>query len=243
MRELDDLDREEILGLIQDAVRDIFSHTGFWFRAAEDELGTEEALQLDSAAWDAGFPLQLRRLSRRVVREEREGNPTVLLSLGKDELIALLVDLANNWLTNDGVWFLTVEGKYGMALAKKINDEALKRFSFIEAKRIMRRLPISEGGGIAALEQALKFRLYARINKQEALRMGENKLVFRMNDCRVQAARKRQNLAEYPCKSAGTVEYISFARAIDPCIKVSCIACPPDPHPQEYWCAWEFELK
>ena len=130
-----------------------------------------------------------------------------------------------------------------MVLAKKLNDLDLRRFSVIEAKRIMKRLPIPEGGGIGALEQALKFRLYARINRQEALCMSEHKLVFRMNDCRVQTARKRQNLPEYPCQSAGMIEYISFAGAIDPRIETRCIACPPDPHPEEYWCAWEFELK
>ena len=45
MRELKDLDREEILGLIQDALRGLISHTGLWFRAAEDELGMDEALE------------------------------------------------------------------------------------------------------------------------------------------------------------------------------------------------------
>jgi len=130
-----------------------------------------------------------------------------------------------------------------MALAKKFNDEAWKRFTVIEAKRIMKRLQIPENSGIAALEQALKFRLYARVNKQETLHIGENKIVFRMNDCRVQSARRRAGLPEYPCKSAGMIEYPYFARAIDPHIETRCIACPPDPHPEEYWCAWEFELK
>ncbi|MBK5273963.1 MAG: hypothetical protein JJE30_02775 [Desulfuromonadales bacterium] len=29
---------------------------------------------------------------------------------------------------------------------------------------------------------------------------------------------------------------------IDPRIRTSCIACPPDVHPEDFWCAWEFEL-
>ena len=53
-----------------------------------------------------------------------------------------------------------------------------------------------------------------------------------MNDCRVQAARKRKGLADYPCKSGGLVEYRSFAETIDPRIRTSCIACPPDDHPR-----------
>ena len=243
MRELEDLDKEEILGLIQDAFRDIISHTGLWFRAAEEELGMDEALELDSAAWEVSFPIQSKRLSQRLGWGEREGVLAFLTSLGKDELITLLEDMAKNWLANDGVWFRTVEDKHGMTVAKKFNDEAWKRFTVIEAKRIMKRLQIPENGGIAALEEALRFRLYARVNKQETLHIAENKIVFRMNDCRVQSARRRAGLPEYPCQSVGVIEYPYFARAIDPRIETRCIACPPGPHPEEYWCAWEFELK
>ena len=243
MRELSDLNKEEVLGLIQDAMREIISHTGLWFRATEEALGMDEALELDAAAWGDSFPLQSRRLCQRLGWKETDGIPAFLAGLGQGELIALLEDLAKNWLGNDGIWFRTVEAKHGMALAKKINDEAWKRFTVIEARRIMKRLSIPEKGGIPALEQALKFRLYARVNKQEILRTGKDKIVFRMNDCRVQSARKRANLPEYPCQSAGMIEYPYFARAVDPRIETRCLACPPDPHPEEYWCAWEFVLK
>ena len=39
------------------------------------------------------------------------------------------------------------------------------------------------------------------------------------------------------------VEYKTFAEAIDPRIKTECIACPPDPHPEEYYCAWRFYIE
>jgi hypothetical protein len=38
------------------------------------------------------------------------------------------------------------------------------------------------------------------------------------------------------------VEYAGFASTIDPRIQTRCIACPPDPHPDSFWCAWEFTL-
>jgi len=67
-------------------------------------------------------------------------------------------------------------------------------------------------------------------------------LVFEMNNCRVQAARKHRGLADYPCKSGGLVEYRGFAETIDPRIRTSCIACPPDDHPDAWFCAWRFTL-
>ena len=67
--------------------------------------------------------------------------------------------------------------------------------------------------------------------------------MFRMNKCRVQDARKRHGLKDFPCKSVGIVEYSTFARTIDPRLKCRCVACPPDDHPDQWYCSWEFTLE
>ena len=92
------------------------------------------------------------------------------------------------------------------------------------------------------LKRALGFRVYARINVQSFEEEEENAFIFRMNECRVQIARKKKNLVDYPCKSAGLVEYAYFARAIDPRIRTECIGCPPDAHPDDWFCSWRFSL-
>jgi hypothetical protein len=166
----------------------------------------------------------------------------VLRGLSQEELIDLLEDAARNWLAHDGLWFLAAEEKFGMETAIQLDRRAWERFTVIEAERIMRRLGLQPGGGTRALKQALQYRLYARLNEQEILDVDEHTLVFRMNDCRVQAARKRKGLPDFPCKPVGLVEYEYFARTIDPRFRTCCIACPPDPHPEEYWCAWEFTI-
>jgi hypothetical protein len=124
-----------------------------------------------------------------------------------------------------------------------VDIEAWRKFTVIEAKRIMSRLKLEPGQGIPALVECLKHRFYARINLQEAIEVTDNRAVFRMLDCRVQSARRRKGMAEHPCKSVGIVEYGEFARTIDPRIVTRCIACPPDPVPDEFWCAWEFTLQ
>jgi hypothetical protein len=167
-----------------------------------------------------------------------------LMQLSKEELIGLLEDAARNWLAHDGLWFLAVEEACGMDMAIKLDQKAWEQFSAIEAKRIMKRLGMEPGGGLEALKKALQYRLYSYINRQEILEPDENTLIFRMNECRVQEARKSKGLPpDFPCKSVGLVEYSVFARTIDPRIKTRCIACPPDPHPPEFWCAWEFKLE
>lgn len=167
----------------------------------------------------------------------------LLEKLSKEELIAIIIDDAKNWLAHDGLWFQAIEASHGMEAAIDADREAWRRFTVIEAKRIMARLGIEPGGGIPALLECLKHRMYARLNLQQAVEVSDTRAVFRMVDCRVQSARKRKGLDDFPCKSVGIVEYSEFARTVDPRIETRCISCPPDEHPEEFWCAWEFTLK
>lgn len=166
----------------------------------------------------------------------------VLRQLSQDQLIELLEDASKNWLAHDGLWFQAAERHYGMEVAIQLDAEAWERFTVIEARRIMRRHGIEEGGGLEALERALYLRMYAHINQQSTTRVDERTLRFEMNDCRVQAARQHKGLPDFPCKPVGLVEYAGFALTIDPRIQTRCIACPPDPHPETFFCAWEFTI-
>ncbi len=166
----------------------------------------------------------------------------VLNKLRKEQLIDIIEDGAKNWLAHDGLWFQAVERHYGMDMAIRLDAEAWERFTVLEARRIMERHGMPEGGGLDALERALGLRLYARLNEQRAVRAGERKLHFEMNRCRVQEARQRKGLPDFPCRPVGLVEYGGFARTIDPRIRTRCLACPPDAHPDGYWCKWEFTL-
>ncbi len=169
-------------------------------------------------------------------------NREILRQHTKEELIQLLEIEAKNWLAHDGLWFLAAEDAFDMETAIELDRRAWEQFTVIEAKRITRFLDIEEGGGIPALKKALQYRLYARINEQECIQEDEQSFVFRMNKCRVQAARQRKGLPDFPCKPVGLVEYANFASTIDPRFRTECIACPPDPHPPDYWCAWRFTL-
>lgn len=166
-----------------------------------------------------------------------------LKDLSKEELLNLLVDAGKNWLAHDGLWFQAVENKFDLETAIELDGKAWEKFTQIEAKRIMKRLNIEPGGGIPALIQALKFRFYAFINVQEVIEVTEKRCVFQMVNCRVQAARKRKNLPDFPCKPVGIIEYTYFAKTIDQRIKTRCIACPPDLHPEDFYCRWEFTVE
>ncbi len=161
----------------------------------------------------------------------------------REQLEGMLHDAALNWLAHDGLWFLAVEGKFDQETAIELDGVAWETFTVIEAKRIMKRHRIEPGGGIPALAKALSCRMYALINSNEIVEQTDSRLVYRMNNCRVQDARKRKGLPDFPCKPVGIIEYTGFARTVDPRIETQCLACPPDEGERDYACSWEFTIK
>lgn len=166
-----------------------------------------------------------------------------LEDLSRENLLDYVRDLSKRWLAHDGLWFLVVEKEYGIEVAIELDRRAWERFTVIEAKRIMKFLGIEREGGLDALEVALNFRLYANINEQSIERPDEETLIFSMKTCRVQEARKRKGLPDFPCKQVGLVEYTNFARTIDERIRTECVFCPPDEHPEGVYCCWHFSIR
>jgi len=167
---------------------------------------------------------------------------SILDELDREELIALARTFAKNWLAHDGLWFQAVEREHGLEHAIELDARAWERFSPIEAARIKEFLGLPERPGLEGLRRALDHRLYAVLNRQSST-LADGRLRFFMNDCRVQSARKRRKLPDFPCKQVGLVEYATFARSIDDRIETRCIACPPDDHPETFTCGWEFTIQ
>ncbi|MGV8074039.1 MAG: DUF6125 family protein [Syntrophobacteraceae bacterium] len=238
----EDLSRDDLARLVVDAFHRIIMHYSMWFMETEHQVGTAKALNILKTASKTSYKIQMDRLAKTFGFEMKDGVPKVLADMPKDKLLNALKDIAVNWLANDGVWFTCVESARDMYDAKRCNDTTWTRFSPFEAWSIKQFLGLPEKAGIAGLKAALQFRMYARINVQSIIDEGPDSIIFQMNDCRVQSARKRKKLDDYPCKSAGLVEYSTFAETIDSRIKTECIGCPPDEHPDEWFCAWRFSI-
>ncbi|MHA2369846.1 MAG: DUF6125 family protein [Candidatus Hodarchaeales archaeon] len=152
--------------------------------------------------------------------------PIDLASFSREDLIKLVKMYAKGWLAMDGCWFLGIEEEKGLETAMHYDTKAWERFAPIEAKRIMKEFNIPQNGGLDSLEKTLNLRLYAQLNDQTIERPDSLSLIFKMNGC----------------KEIGLVEYSRFASTVDSRITTECIACPPDAHPKEWWCAWKFTL-
>lgn len=167
---------------------------------------------------------------------------TEIAELSRQELLKLLEVYAKNWSAHDGCWFLAAEEKYGMEAAMLLDAMAWKRFAPIEALRIKEAFGIPDHGGLEALESALQLRMYALANKQDVVWTASSTLELHMVECRVQLARRRKGLQDFPCKQVAVVHFPEFARAIDPAIQTECLSCPPDAVGEGY-CKWRFTKK
>jgi len=188
-----------------------------------------------------------------------------LNSLTKEELIKLIEAYSKNWLAMDGVWFQSIERKFGMDEAMHHDREAWKSFTITEARRIKQFLGLPEHAGLEGLAKALQLRFYANINNDEIILGKDNKtlvyrtlechvqtaisprisivpLVYRTLECHVQTARKRKQMEYHPCKSVGIIEYSGFAKTIDERITCECLSCYPDITDNSCCCAWQFTL-
>ena len=125
-----------------------------------------------------------------------------LEGLTREQLLELIQAYSRNWLAMDGVWFQSIERKYGMDEAMYHDVEAWKRFTVTEARRIKKFLKLPERPGLEGLRQALSFRFYANLSHYEFEETPEG-LLYRNLDCRVQQARLQKGLGLHPCKPAG----------------------------------------
>lgn len=165
-----------------------------------------------------------------------------LNNLSKEQLIRLIEDYSKNQIAMDGVWFQSIESKFGMDEAMYHDGEAWRRYTVIEARRIKEFLGLPDNSGLEGLKAALKLRFYANISEDSIVVSG-NTLIYKIITCRVQSARKRKGMPLHPCKPVGEIEYSCFASVIDSRIKCRCISCCPDITDDSVCCAWEFTLE
>jgi len=225
-------DKAFLAASILESIRLMAAHHGLWLAETVHQHGIEQALKAEERAGEGITALALKRLGSGA-------NPFENFSV--EQLEALREALAKLWLGVDGLWFQAVEALEGMDAAKRVNDTCWARFAPLEARRIKAMLGLPEAGGLEALEAALRQRFGSLVNEL-AFEHEPDALVLRTVNCRVQSARRRKGLADYPCRSGGVTEFTGFARFIDARITCECLACPPDPLPEGTYCSWRFQV-
>jgi hypothetical protein len=162
-------------------------------------------------------------------------------SRGEKELREYLRFLLRQYRLADAFWFLAVEETFGTEAAVKLNEEVWIKVGPLAAREIKRQFAIA-GEGVSAVMEALSYFPWTTIIGYEIEQMGD-RAVLRVPHCPPQEARLKHGLGEFPCKAMHWGEFSGFAREIDERVEVRCMMAPPDPHPDDLWCQWEFKLK
>jgi len=238
----EDLSDERLAELIVNMLHQIMVHHTLYFMEVEHQFGMQKALEVMNNAWKTSYTVQMKRLARTLGFELDNNLPTQLAVMPRDMLLSVIKSLGANWLAGDGIWFQAVEKHLTMLDAQRCAGASIMRYCTFEAWSIKQFLGLPAEAGLDGLKRALRFRLYHQINTQTIIDESAHSVVFQMNECIVQVTRKKKGLEDYPCKSTGIQEYRSFAQTIDPRIATECIGCPPDDHPDEWYCAWRFTL-
>ncbi|HMK34322.1 MAG TPA: DUF6125 family protein [Desulfomonilaceae bacterium] len=237
-----ELSREGLLEMVSLLLGDVLVHYGMWFTETVKHMGVRTALEREKEVLKQYYPLAANRLAPHFGIEMTDGLPTALASKSREELLLLIADIAKTWLTGDGLWFQALEAKFDMNRAKVVNDVCWSHFAHMEAFKIKQFLELGDSGGLHALEQALSLRIYSTINAYSTSWDLDGSLLFKMTECRVQSARRRKDMEDYPCKSAGIIEHTEFATEIDSRISTECVWCPPDRVPDQEFCTWRFRM-
>jgi len=160
----------------------------------------------------------------------------------KDKLLKLFfLHIKNLWRV-DGLYFLGIEEQFGTEAATTIDASCWKIMGKLEARELKGTLGV-EKNDVAALMNMLKNTSWALYQTEKESAASPERGVFRVTRCRTQETRIEKGLGEFPCKQVRFGYLQSFAKEFNPKIEVECKTCPPEMHPKNVWCEWEFSLQ
>lgn len=172
----------------------------------------------------------------------RELDQKLIESLPKGKLADFIfLHLRDMWAV-DGLYYLGIEEKYGTEIATEIDRRVWEIIGKIEARNLKEFLGIKEND-IPSMMKALQYSEWALDLEDKEITVEKDRGVIRNVKCRVQNTRIQKGFGEFGCKPVRWGFLKAFAKEFNPNIIVDCKVCPPDSHPDDLWCEWEFTLR
>jgi hypothetical protein len=171
-------------------------------------------------------------------REDRE----MLAKMPLEKLLDFFfLQIRNLWRV-DGLYFLGIEKKFGTEAATEIDAGVWEVMAQIEARGLQKMFNVCENLDVPTIISLLRKSSWALDQPFKTIEVNDKCATLSIDRCRTQEARLNKGLDEFPCKKVRFGYLKNFAKTLNPKVEVNCIVCPPDRHPKDLWCKWEFTM-
>jgi hypothetical protein len=151
------------------------------------------------------------------------------------------LQIRNLWRV-DGLYFLGIEKRFGTEAATEIDISVWENMAAIEAKSLHKMFQTGENPDIPTIISFLRKSSWALDQPFKTMVVNGKRAILSIDKCRTQETRMSKGLGEFPCKKVRFGYLRNFAKTLNPKVEVNCLICPPDKHPKDLWCRWEFKL-
>jgi len=151
------------------------------------------------------------------------------------------LQIRNLWRV-DGLYFLGIEKRFGTEAATEIDAGVWEAMAGIEAKTLAKTFRVGETPDVPTIMDLLRKSSWALDQPFKTIEVNSKRAVLGVDRCRTQETRLSKGMKEFPCKKVRFGYLKGFAKSLNPNVKVNCLVCPPDKHPRDSWCKWEFVL-
>ena len=163
-----------------------------------------------------------------------------LRHMSKEQLLAYIDMLQKNWWNLQNNYILYLNNKYGDEAAIEADAHCFSANARVQAYRLKKLFDLKDD--LQALKDVMVLSTIWANADYEITEIDDQKFNLKVTTCHQQVRRLEDGLGEIPCKPAGIAICEAAAGAINPRASVKCLVCPPDEHPEDVWCEWEFRL-
>jgi hypothetical protein len=186
-----------------------------------------------------------RKLRKLITKEEmalplNEFQREKLSTLSKDELLDFIDMFQKNWWNLQNNYILYINNEYGEEAAVKADAHCFPANAKVQMYRLSKMFGLKDD--LKSLRDAMILSTIWANGDYEIQDLDVNRFRIKVTNCYQQVRRLEDGIGEFACKPAGLAICEAAAEVINPKAQVKCIVCPPDDHPKDVWCEWEFEI-